>query len=128
MKAQTEHELLQNFADTSKKQITNMEDLLLPLRQKILAVSNMDVIIPGTDEQILKFALRSELKRLCNIDSVSLPIRELIKIKLRDIHLTGSELSAMTGISQSKVSRYLSGLCNIKSDELELILTKLKIL
>ena len=105
-----------------------LDDLLLPLRQKILAVMSLDCIVPDSDDQILKFALQSELQRLQDTEAVRLPLREQIKLKLRDMHLTGSELSAMTGISQSKVSRYLSGLCNIKSDELELILTKLKML
>ncbi len=105
-----------------------MEDLLLPLRQKIQEVISMDCIIPDSDDQILKFALRSELQRLHETQSVVLPLREQIKLRMREQRITGITLAGICGVSDSKMSRYLSGSGKLNSDEIELILTTLKML
>lgn len=105
-----------------------LDDLLLPLRQKIQAVMSMDCIVPDSDDQILKFALRSELQRLQDAEAVALPLREQIKLRMRERRMTGVTLADVCGVSDSKMSRYLSDTGKLSSDEIEILLTTLKML
>lgn len=114
--------------NNQQKTNNKLDDLLLPLRQKILAVVSMDCIIPDSDDQILKFALRSELQRLHETQAVVLPLREQIKLRMREQRMTGITLAGVCGVSDSKMSRYLSGTGKLNSDEIEILLTTLKML
>lgn len=98
------------------------------IAERVSAVKSMDVIIPGSDEQILSFALRAELDLLGPIVSVKIPLCERIRLKMRDLHVSGGDLSEQTGISRSKISRYLSGTGKLNSDEIEQVLNELNIL
>ena len=105
-----------------------LDDLLIPLREKIRAVAGMDILLPVSGEVVLKFALRSELERLRDVPDVDIPLYERVRLRMREMHISWGEMADACGVSNSTISRYLSGKGRLNSEQLERVLLKLKML
>lgn len=105
-----------------------LDNLLTPLREKIRAVAGMDVLLPASGDELLKFALRSELERLRAVPDIDVPLYERIRLKMREMRLSGGEMADTCGVSNSTMSRYLSGSGRLNSEQLERCLIKLKMI